>query len=162
MAANRKVKPISFRVYPEGRFLYCEVNIWPTKKSMLVHTKLGGDKYEACCGGREGYVVEPKRRGGRQRVRKTGLFAEANFHREAIGIEVISHEFTHATFCFADRRKLPLGECVDKKFEKNDRFNTLELDGPEERFCYALGQMCRQFTQRCYDLGLYQAVVESR
>lgn len=91
-----------------------------------------------------------------RRIRKTGLFAEANFHRKEIGIEVISHEMTHATFAFADRRKLPLAETINKKFEKNGRFNVLGLDSTEERFCYALGQMVRQFVNKCYETGLYE------
>lgn len=157
---KRKVKPISFRVYPEGSFLYCEVNIWPTRKAMHAHLPLG-PKTVASCGGRECYVVQPKRKGKRQRVCKTGLFAEANFHRAQIGIEVVSHEFTHAAFAFADRRRLPLHQVMDKEFKHGGKRNTLDLDGPEERFCYALGQMCRQFTQKCYDLGLYEEVVKS-
>jgi hypothetical protein len=152
---KRKVKPISFRLYPEGSFLYCEVNIWPTCKDMHKHLPLGR-KTVASCGGRESYIVEPKRRGKPQRLRKTGLFAEANFHKGEIGIEVVSHELTHAAFCFADRRKLPLDQCVNKDFKQDGRNNALDNDGPEERFCYALGHMVRQFTQKCYDKGLYK------
>jgi hypothetical protein len=150
----KPVKPISFRLYPEGSFLYCEVNIWPTRKDMHRHLPLGKHTV-ASCGGRESYIVEPKRRGKPQRMRKTGLFAEANFYEAEIGIEVVSHEFTHAAFAFADRRKLPLHQVMDKEFKHHGRNNTLDIDGPEERFCYALGQMVRQFTQKCYDLGLY-------
>lgn len=95
-------------------------------------------------------------------MRKTGLFAEANFNRKRIGIEIVSHELTHAAFAFAERRKLNLGEAVDKEFRTNSSKSTMDIDGPEECFCYALGVMCRQFTQKCYDLGLYAEVVESK
>lgn len=147
--SRRQAKPITFRVYPEGRFLYCQVNIWPTKRDMLKHTRLPRNT-AASCGGRESYKVSAT-----GTMRKTGLFAEANFHRGEIGIEVASHEMTHAAFAFAERRKLALAETMDKQFVPNGRFNTLEFDGPEERFCYALGQMVRQFVNACYDKELY-------
>lgn len=148
---NRKsIKPISFRLYPEGSFLYCEVNIWPNKKTMQAHTKLPGHNYEACCGGREAYRIPAK-----GRMRRTGLFAEANFNRHRIGVEITSHELTHAAFAFAERRKLKLEDAVGKSFHEGGSLVVMEHEGPEERFCYALGQMCRQFTQRCYDLGIY-------
>lgn len=153
----KSAKPISFRCFPEGRFLYCEVNIWPTRADMHNHLPLG-EKTVASCGARESYTVQPKRKGKRRRVRKTGLFAEANFYRDQLGVEVVSHEFTHAAFAFADRRKLRLNHALDKEFTHNGRKNTLDPDGPEEQFCYALGQMVRQFTQKCYDLGLYKVV----
>lgn len=153
---RKTVKPISFRVYPEGCYLYCEVNIWPTRKDMRNHTRLPKDTV-ASCGGRESFVVQPKRKGKRQQMRKTGLFAEANFYKDEIGIEVVSHELTHAAFAFADRRRLPLAETVDRPFVPNGRFNTLDTDGPEERFCYAQGQMVRQFVNKCYEVGLYQS-----
>lgn len=124
---------------------------------MLGHTRLGGTKYEACCGGRVSYQISEL-----GKMRKSGLFAEANFNRHAIGIEVVSHELTHAAFAFAERRKLDLGQTVDKFYKEGGQFESLDIDGPEERFCYALGQMCRQFTAKCYKIGLYREVVESK
>lgn len=85
------IKPLTFRLYPEGSFLYCEVNIWPNKRAMHAHTRLPGRNYEACCGGRMAYAVSS--RGTR---RRTGLFAEANFNRHYLGVEIMSHELTHA------------------------------------------------------------------
>lgn len=162
MPKPKTVKPVTFRLYPEGSFLYCEVNIWPTKKAMYDYLPLN-KKQEASCGGRELYIVSPKRRGRPQRVRKTGLFAEANFHQKRIGIEVVSHELTHAAFAFADRRNLDLGSTIgDHLWETSGTNRVMDQDGPEERFCYALGQMCRQFTQKCYDMGLYEEVVTSK
>lgn len=148
-----------FRLYPEGSFLYCQVNIWPTKKAMREHTLLPRNA-EASCGGREEYIVPPKRE--KKPVRKTGLFAEVNFYRNRIGIEVVSHEMTHGTFAFADRRKLDIGKVLPLAFAVSGANRTLDRDCAEERFCYALGVMCRQFTQKCYDLGLYQDVVTSK
>lgn len=159
MARKQPIKPITFRLHPEGSFLFCEVNIWPTKRAMHANTEARPKNYAACCGGRESYVVPPK--GSGRRMRRTGLFAEANFHRKELGIEVVSHEMTHAAFAFADRRKLNLNAAISEA-RWNESKNTMDQDGPEERFCYALGQMCRQFTQKCYDLGLYQDVVTAK
>lgn len=149
---KKAAQPISFRLYPEGSFLYCQVNIWPSKKAMQAYVKLPGNKYEACCCGRLVYKIPANRKG---RLRRTGLFAEANFHRKRLGVEVMSHEMTHAAFAFAERRGLRLGEAVNKAYRVGGARMTMEIDGPEERFCYALGKMCRQFTQKCYDLGIY-------
>jgi len=155
--AQKRIKPVTFRVYPEGRFLYAEVNIWPTKKAMQNHVRLPGRNYDACCGGREAYLASAD-----GSTRRTGLFAEANFHRRKIGVEVVSHEFTHAAFSFAERRKLNLSSAISEhKWGKGRSRKILDRDGVEERFCYALGQMVRQFTQKCYDLGMYEDVIES-
>jgi hypothetical protein len=151
MSKKRHAKPITFRLYPEGTFLYAEINIWPNKKAMHAHARLPGHNYEACCGGRIAYQVPAK-----GRMRKTGLFAEANFNRNRLGIEIVSHELTHAAFAFAERRKIRLEQATDKSFSEGARLAVMEHDGPEERFCYALGVMCRQFTQKCYELGLYE------
>lgn len=155
MAKKRKpkVKPeVQFRVYPDGRFLYAEVNIWPNKKSMYESGSIPKN-YEARCGGRELYVIPPK---GKGRTRKAGLFAELHFHKRSLGIEVVSHEFTHAAFCWAERRQLNLNEAIQgKEWKIGGDKETLDQDGVEERFCYVLGRMCNQFTQKLYDLGLY-------
>lgn len=158
MGRKQSIKPVTFRLYPEGAFLFCEVNVWPTKKAMYDYLPLGRS-HAASCGGREQYLIPPK---GKGRMRKTGLFAEANFYKRCIGIEVVSHELTHAAFAFADRRKLALSETVNKEYEVDGGKTALDSDCVEERFCYALGQMCRQFTQKCYDLGLYQDVLTSK
>src|SRR5688572_8653492 len=138
MAVKKKTKryrrnwpqPITFRVYPDGTFLYAEVNIWPTKKAMY-ETSTIPRNYEARCGGREAYQVPAK-----GRMRKTGLFAELHFHKRALGIEVVSHEFTHAAFCWANRRQLDLNEAVNHVWKKGGDKETLDRNGVEERFCY--------------------------
>jgi len=148
---RESVKPITFRVYPEGSYLYCTVNIWPNKKAMLDHTRLPGRSYDACCGARETHEVLPN-----GRTRRTGLFAEANFNRHKLGVGLTAHEFTHAAFVFARRRKLTLTEAANKQFRKGRNRTILAGDSPEETFCYALGEMCRQFTLKCYALKLYK------
>lgn len=129
------VKPLTFRLYPEGSFLYCEVNIWPNKKTMQTYTRLRG-KYEACCGGRLSYMIPAR---GKGRMRRTGLFAEANFNRNRLGIEIMSHELTHAAFAFADCRKLNLNDALDKSFHEHGAQGLMDRDSAEERFAYVLG-----------------------
>ena len=156
-----EVKPVTFRVYPENRSLYAVINIWPTKTAMYRHRPLGRD-YQATTKGVMVYDVPPAKSG--KPTRKRGLFAEINFCRACLGIGVVSHEMTHAAFCWAERRGLPLETVYSAQNWKANRKrnSTMKLDSVEERFCYALGEMCRQFTQRCYDLGLYREVVQGR
>lgn len=147
---KRKVQPITFRIYPDGTFLYVVINIWPTKKAMYAHGKAAHD-YEAMCGGRAAYTVPPK-----GKPRKKGLFAEINFSRRALGIEVVSHEFTHAGFCWAERRGLDLNDAIGgREWVIGGEKMSLDRNGVEERFCYVVGRLCRRFTQKCYDLGIY-------
>ena len=153
------MKPLhTFRVYPEGTFFYAVVNIWPSKAAMYQYIPLSRD-YSATCKGVERITVYPKSEN--RRPRKLGQFAELNFHRRQLGIEVVSHEFTHAAFCLAERRKMDLGSIISDQNWRTDRKRNQRLnpDGVEERFCYALGRMVNQFTRKCYDLGLYEEVV---
>lgn len=148
-----KSKPITFRVHPENKSLYAVVNIWPSKRAMYAHKPINRN-HLASCTGQDLLRVSPN-----GDTRKLGLFAEVNFIRRALGIGVVSHEFTHAGFCWAERRGLPL-EHIKQAAQLVG--NVLADDSIEEQFCYAVGEMCRQFTQRCYDLGLYKETVVSR
>lgn len=149
-----KAQPLTFRIYPDGAFLYVVVNIWPTKKAMYAHGTTVHN-YEATCGGRSVF------RFSGERWRKTGMFAELNFTRRALGVEIVSHEFTHAGFCWAERRKLNLNDAIDgREFVEGGDTMQLSPDGVEERFCYVVGRMCNRFTQRCYELGLYREIVQ--
>lgn len=160
MAARRAiVKPISFRVYPDGKFLYAEVNIWPTKKAMQDHMQ-SGRGYTAIC-----TTMERINRQGR----KLGQFCEINFYRGALGVGVVSHEMGHAAFSWAARRGIPIREVYETNAKEHSeiwqhqRHNKIAPDGnPEERIVYVLGELCRRFTQKCYDLGLYYATLGSK
>lgn len=68
----------------------------------------------------------------------------------------MSHEFTHAMFCFAERKRLDLDAAVHREWRVKGKGRTLLRDGPEEECCYALGRMYRQFVDRCYKLGIYK------
>lgn len=142
--------PITFRIYPENKSLYATVNIWPSKAAMYRHRPLQRT-HEASCTGQMAFY--PKRKG---KQRKDGLFAELNFHRKSLGVGVVSHEITHAAFSWAERRRIPLA-IEHTWYDVNaKRKGVLSQDSPEERFCYALGEMVRQFTERCYKIGVYK------
>lgn len=142
--------PISFRIYPENKYLYAVVNVWPTKLEMYDHKPVD-QGYDACCSGEEVFIASDHTG---KLVRRNGQFAELNFCRGYLGVGVVSHEMTHATFCWAERVKLPFNEIKDHPLVKTS--GILPQDGPEERFCYALGEMVRQFTRKCYDLKIYK------
>lgn len=131
MKAKASIPVLTFRVYPEDKFLYAVVNIWPTRKAMYAHKPLDRN-HVASCTGQTRIVVPPN--GGR--IRKRGEFAELNFYRGRLGVEVASHEFTHATFCWAERRNLNLN-LVMHPDNSQTRGETLETDSVEEKFCYA-------------------------
>lgn len=149
MLRRKKIKPITFRLYPEGSWLYAEVNIWPTKKAMYQHKPLRRNHEASCTSTTLIQFSESKRR-------KLGLFAELNFYKRYLGMGCITHEITHAAFSWADRVKLPLNEISDNPLSQATTGSTLPQDGPEERFCYALGEMCKQFIDHAYRLGLYE------
>lgn len=144
---------LSFRVHPDSKFYYCEVNVWPSKKAMYAHLPLQRN-HEAACGARESIDVFPS-----GRTRRTGLFAEANFYRKRLGVEIISHEFTHAAFAFAERKRWDLNAALNHDGQAGE---TMDRDGTEEMFCYALGRMVRQFTAKLYEQGFYGDVVAAK
>lgn len=152
---NRKKKPLhTFRVYPEGTFHYAEVLVWPDQESML---KNGYRTEEIADSNVEGYCV-PTRKwkvSANGKCRKTGVFAQVNFFVGCLGMEVVTHEFTHAMFCWADRRELDLSKIPIQSGGWNDT-GTLPVDGVEERCCYALGKMAKQFVQKATKAGLYK------
>jgi hypothetical protein len=120
------VRPVSIRVVPvEGESLYASCYVWPTKRAMYRHRPLERN-HEASTTDLDGWVSG----------RRSPRFAELNFYRGALGVEVVTHEFGHAAHAWARRKRI-----------------RLDLDA-EERFCYALGAMVRQFYTRAFALEL--------
>lgn len=151
--AQRAIKPITFRVYADSRRrgLYVAVNVWPNKRAMYAHKPLERN-HEASCTGLKVIRIPPN---GAQRT--LPLFAEVNFHRGYIGTGCVAHEFTHALFCWAERVKLNLSEITAKagSYKRRSKSRSLNADSVEERCCYVLGDMVRQFVLRAHKLGLY-------
>jgi hypothetical protein len=154
MARKKKVEPVTFRIYPDGKWFYAVVNIWPTKKAMQDYKQCGRG-YTAICTGMEGI------RNGR----KTGQFCEINFHRGGIAIGVVSHEMGHAAFNWAGRRRISMSQVMDANVHAFQQIWQNPNEGKhkvqpnhnsEERVVWVLGEMVRRFCNKAYDLGLYK------
>lgn len=69
--------------------------------------------------------------------RKISLCGDIIFWQKDLGVSVTSHEITHAALNWARR----IG---------------LNLSQEEERFCSAVGELNRQFVNKCYDWNIYR------
>lgn len=152
MKRKRPVSPLyTFRVYPEGRYLYAEVNIWSTKRAMHDYKKVGRG-YQAIC-----TPLERISKDGR----KLGQFCEINFYRNALGIGVVSHEMGHAAFCWAGRRRISIPRILKDNsrayatmWERDER-DSIVHPGAEESVVYILGELVRRTCIKLYALKLY-------
>lgn len=126
--------PVRVRIYPENRALYAIVNVWRTESDMYRHRPLDRN-HSGSCTDTEGWHAGKKR----------PQFAEVNLHRGALDSETVCHEITHAAWAWARR----VGWAMEE-----DRLRATDASESEERFCYALGRMVRQFVDRTWALGL--------
>lgn len=139
-----KVRPWVCRLYPEkGSRLYARVLVWPTKASMLQalnHTK--GRQYtydtQGVCTRVEIWNVRHRH------SRKDGCFAEVTLWRGCLGMNVITHEFFHATMAWAERVRLAFSNWAETRVTEE-----------EEALAYAHGHMCAQFVTKATQAGLY-------
>jgi hypothetical protein len=135
VVASGITRPVVVRVYPvERERLYATCYVWPSRRAMYRHRPLDRN-HEAATTEVDGWIAG----------RRSPCFAELNFFRASLGVEVVTHEFGHAAHCWRRRK----GIDVDSPAE-----GTLEVDHPEELYCYALGRMVRQFYARVFALGL--------
>lgn len=142
--------PVKIRVRPEGRALYATAYVWPTKKAMRAHAYANKvwrrrDKFGAYC-----QTFTKIRVHADGRCRTSPEFAEVHFALSQMGSETIVHEFTHAAWGWARRT----GWRVDEDALASGYDNGSASES-EERFCYALGAMVRQFVNRAHALGVY-------
>lgn len=122
--------------------MYVLVQVWPTKQSFLKHINgragtIPGYRRrefsrdtEGTCGRYTVWQFKHRRQG-----RMLPCFAIVNLWRGRLGIGVVTHELLHATIAWAWRVKLPMASIHNED-------GTTEN---EERFCYAHGELCRQF-----------------
>lgn len=121
------MKPIKMRLYPE-RSLYYLVLVWPDFKSMQARVdKYGGNNRRSF----GGCTVTYK---GKQRI-----IGEVNLYRGQLGVGLVAHELTHATWGWARRVNLEVAKRAG-----------------EERFCRVLQRMLNHYVARAWKLGLYQ------
>lgn len=130
---------------------YLDVEIHPTVEAMRraasrAERKTKGkvadfkDAEAVTCGFGTGYVNEK----GRTIWQKT--LGTIFFHRERLGMEVITHEATHAAVRWAERRGITIAP-DPKAGPATDN---------EERFCYAVGRIAKQIAGKCHELDLYE------
>lgn len=143
----RRLGPVTFRVYPRRtrQGLYVLVRVFVTQRE-LVRTIRAENR-------REGVdeVTEPDVQGLMQTrrtwagpgMRLLPSMGVVNLHRARLGIVVVTHEFGHAMFEWANRKGLW------KKLSSGD---TMPV---EERILHAQSEMIRQFMARAEKLGLY-------
>lgn len=141
--------PVKIRVYPENRALFATVYVWPTKKAMRQHARRvwqARDRFGAYC-----QTFRKVRVRADGRTQTSPEFAEVHFAVSQLGSETVTHEFTHAAWGWARR----VGWEPEAEGEMHPMAGRFEMAN-EERFCYALGAMVRQFIDRAYTLGLYE------
>lgn len=145
------MKPVArLRVYPENKSLYYVVNVWPTRKAMYEHCRTAlrfTGRFLGLCS------TTRWRQGGRT----LPLMGEVNLFRGELGTSVITHEFFHATLGWARRVGIDMNavQAVGAAAEHPSNPDPKHVAADEERLAYAHGEMCRQFTDRMYRLGIY-------
>lgn len=141
----------AFRLYPEkGKSgLYVLVRVFRSERTMRRYIATGPVPRRL---GRYGRAMSSswtamRMQGGRMRVLPE--LGEIVVPVKRLGNEVISHECAHSALAWADR----LG--IDPMAQKKSNGHHFAASPDEERFCYGLGQMVKQFVSRCYDFGFF-------
>lgn len=141
---------LKFRIYPErDRFRYYTVFVFDSRRAMYtffreqvdILNKDGSRQCDEECDfaalattwthfhiNADGSEVEDKRDIG-----------QIIMHRNRVRIGVVSHEMTHAALFWADREGLDPHEVMG---------DSRDHQGAHERFCYAQGELVRQFWLR--------------
>ena len=91
-----------------------------------------------------------------QRWKGGKFIGEIVFERSFLsrrGITVITHESAHAVLAWAER--IGIAKALGDHQPRRRKSTFMTRDSPEERFCYALGQTCRQIVQRCYEFKIF-------
>lgn len=137
-----------FRLYPESKRsgLYVRALVFPTRRLAAIYSdsfKEDPEQIAVCIS----YKTVKFYKHGGSRVRP--IVADVIFHRERMGMEVITHELFHATMAWARRVRFPFGMLNDGSF---DRF-AMEH---EEILALTHGRFCRDFNRRAQHAGLYR------
>jgi hypothetical protein len=134
------------RLYPERRRgLYVLIQVWPTKRDLVRYSRESNHRI-----GRDGIALCNQltiiNYGRARRPRMLPIFAEVNFWRKRIGMEVITHELFHATLAWARRIKFPW-----------DRLHAEDsVNAEEERLTHVHGRLCSQLVSRFIAVGVYR------
>jgi hypothetical protein len=142
---TKLVRCQEFRVYAgeaEKSGLFVQVRVFAAQRDMLKKVREEsrawgeGGPYSKNTGG----VMRAYRRYLKS-GRLSPCLGSVNLYRQGCDLEIVAHEFTHAMFAWADRKKL---------------FGTIQDMPTQEPCCYALGRMVERFTRRAYALGIYE------
>lgn len=139
--------PVTFRVYPRRsrRGLYVLVRVFATQRE-LVRTIRTENRREGVDDVTESDVqglMQTRRTWAGPRMRLLPSIGVVNLHRARLGIVVVTHEFGHAMFEWANRKRL---------WKHLSSGNTMPV---EERILHAQSEMIRQYMARAEKLGLY-------
>lgn len=145
-----KTGAVSFRVYPRPKKsgLYVLVRVFESQGEMVRAVRREDrrdgmkDVIESDTQGvMQTMEVMVRRRGRWVCLPQLGI---VNLHRRRLGMVVLSHEFGHAAFAWAKRKRLP------------GTFAGREDMDVEELVLHAHSEMLRQFMERAEGLGLYE------
>jgi hypothetical protein len=149
MKRRKPIRFVKFRVYcgpgQSGLFVYARV--FESKRDMLltlrVESRADGTETIAHNTGAltETYRIVRYSASGRRRM--SACIGRVNFYQGRLGSGTVAHEFCHAMFAWAERKRLKHPGARDDKMI-------------EEEMCYALGHMCQRFVARAVKLGLYR------
>lgn len=144
-----KIKPLTekpvarFRVYPSPKqSYYFIIHVWKNRTQMHRQKGRSRNKYEACCIPQE----------WKYRNKLDPQIGELNFHLNCLDEWIISHEMTHAAVAWAKKVKLDTdfirgqNKFDDPKIAK--RHGSINIDSPEELFCYAQSNLVLAFNAR--------------
>ena len=145
MATRRLARMHKFRLYTgkPGTSLYLLVRLFPTQREMLA--KLDGETspFESCVSRRSRAVMVTECQMGLVggRYRKSPCLGTANFCLTFLDTETVMHEFLHAVFAWAERKRL--------RPQTEPRHSYVE-----EHLCRAQGRFVRRFLEKAAALGL--------
>lgn len=136
---------VKYRISCENKSLYFTVCVWRTLREFRLSNPGNSHALGLC------------RSHMRMRIYKSRPdrllpeCGELHFAQYHLRIGIITHEFTHAAIEWAART----GVIPDFSKLNRDQHCTLRRHSNEERFCYVLGNMVKEFIRRCYDDGVF-------
>lgn len=141
---KNKIKPLAkFRIYIWKSSLYYDVFVWKYKKEMLTqgeHIGLRGNNYGAFC---SSFRIKKMISGI---FRKTRQLGELHFHNKQLGMEVLTHESTHAILNALHEMEFDFSKL------REDNKSELVTDR-EETLCFLVGRFARMIADKLYELG---------
>lgn len=131
----------SFRIKPEpDRTMFYRVKVFASEKSMKAYVKSRDFKASF---GRNGIAMTSSWRVAGPNGRLSPELGEIVIPARWLTTEVVSHEVGHAACYWA--RQLGIDPLA---------VPTASVECDQERFCYGLGKMVRQFVNACYKAKL--------